>query len=242
VQPGQSRRRHQAREEAEKARASHGRWLIPAPDYGLRVIPALVTAGATRNPVDAIRYLSAGATGSTGLALARALAPTHDVLLLGSAEACLRADGSVPCEEFGSTRDLMARMERLLWSRPGGVLVHSAAVGDYEAEALATKIPSGQPELVIRLRPGPKIVDHVRTWDPAVFLVSFKAGSPEWSDDKLLEVATAQRARTRSDLVFANRLGDLDRSCAIVASSGVERFTSRDSALSRLVERIRLRA
>ena len=28
------------------------------------MIPALITAGATRNPVDAIRYLSAGATGS----------------------------------------------------------------------------------------------------------------------------------------------------------------------------------
>lgn len=206
------------------------------------MIPALITAGATRNPVDAIRYLSAGATGSTGLRLARALATTHDVHFLGSAEACLRAGGAVGTEEFGSTRDLMARMERHLRSRPGGVLVHSAAVGDYEAEALATKIPSGQPELVIRLRPGPKIIDHVRTWDPAVFLVSFKAGSPEWSDEKLLDVATAQLVRTRSDLVFANRLGDLDRSCAIVARGGFERFPSRDSALSRLVERIQLRA
>ncbi len=206
------------------------------------MIPALITAGATRNPVDAIRYLSAGATGSTGLALARALAPTHDVRLLGSAEACLRAGDRVTTEEFGSTRDLMARMERHLRSRQGGVLVHSAAVGDYEADALATKIPSGQPEIVIRLRPGPKIVDHVRSWDPGVFLVSFKAGSPEWSDEKLLEVATAQLARTRSDLVFANRLRDLDHSCVIVASSGVERFPSRDIALSRLVERIRLRA
>ena len=203
------------------------------------MFPALVTAGATRNPVDAIRYLSSGATGTTGLALATALAATHDVVLLGSEEACLRGrDSGLAMATFGSTRDLMAKVEHQLRSRPGGVFVHTAAVGDYEAEALATKIPSGQAELVLRLRPTPKIVDRVRDWDPTVFLVSFKAGSPDWDESRLLAVAGAQRGRSRSDLVFANRIGDLDQSCAIVGPTGVERFGDRQAALARLVERI----
>ncbi|MEN9786901.1 MAG: / pantothenate metabolism flavoprotein, partial [Pseudomonadota bacterium] len=55
--------------------------------------PLLLTAGATRNRVDAIRYLSAHATGQTGVALARRLSGHGlDVHLLGSVEACLRAE------------------------------------------------------------------------------------------------------------------------------------------------------
>lgn len=203
--------------------------------------PALVTAGATRNPIDAIRYLSAHATGTTGVHLAAALADGFDVHLLGSAEACLRARldaPAVPATEYLGTRDLMARMEAALRARPGGILVHSAAVGDYEAVPTTTKIPSGQAELVLRLTPGPKIIDHVRTWDPDVFLVSFKAGSPDWSEDRLEAVARAQLERTASDLVFANRIGALGTSCMLLDARGTTRFTTRSEALAALVERL----
>lgn len=193
--------------------------------------------------MDAIRYLSAHATGTTGVALARALAATHAVRLLGSAEACLRARldaPGVPFAEYTSTRDLMAKMEAELRARPGGVLIHSAAVGDYEAVPTTTKIPSNQPEMVLRFTPGPKIVDHVRGWDPDVFLVSFKAGSPEWDETKLEAVARAQLQRTTSDLVFANRIGALATSCLLVDRVGTARFPDRDAALAALVERIRV--
>jgi phosphopantothenoylcysteine decarboxylase/phosphopantothenate--cysteine ligase len=207
--------------------------------------PALVTAGATRNPVDAIRYISAHATGTTGVALSSRLAGKFDVRLLGSAEACLRARLDAPgvsTEEYLGTRDLMARMEAALRSHPGGVLVHSAAVGDYEMNAVPTKLPSGQPELVLRLTPGPKIVDHVREWDPDVFLVSFKAGSPDWDEAKLESVARAQLVRTRSDLVFANRIGALDTSCLLLEPTGTTRFATRADALDALTARLEARA
>ena len=202
---------------------------------------ALVTAGATRNPVDAIRYLSAGATGTTGIRLARGLVGAHPTGLLGSVEACLRAQAEAfpgTIEVFGSTRDLMAKMEQHLRAKPGGILVHSAAVGDYEAGAVATKIPSGQPELLLRLYPAPKIIDHVREWDADVYLCSFKAGSPEWSDDRLEAVARAQLERTTSQIVFANRLGALDTSCMLLDDAGTRRFTTRDAALSYLLARL----
>lgn len=207
--------------------------------------PALLTAGGTRNPIDAIRALSAGSSGTTGIHLARALAPHAAVRLLGSTEACLRAalaDPSVPTREFGSTRDLMAKVEEELRARPGGLFVHSAAVGDYEAADTRTKLPSGQAELVLRLTPTPKIVDRVRDWDPDVFLVSFKAGSPDWSDEQLDAVARAQLVRTRSDLVFANRLGALDTSCMLLDAAGTARFAARQDALAALVARLVARA
>ena len=203
--------------------------------------PALITGGATRNPVDAIRYLSAHATGTTAVAIAVALGGSHRVRLLGSAEANLRAslaDPSIATQEYTSTRDLMAKMEADLRANPGGVLIHSAAVGDYEANASPTKVPSGQPELLLRLTPTPKIIDRVREWSPDIFLVSFKAGNPEWDEERLEAVARAQLTRTTSDLVFANRLGALETSCLLVSASTTTRFENRAGALRQLVERV----
>jgi phosphopantothenoylcysteine synthetase/decarboxylase len=196
---------------------------------------ALVTAGATRNPVDPMRYLSARSTGATGIAIARALVRAFDVLLLGSAEACLRAP-DLRTEEFGSTRDLFARMERLV---PGASLVvHSAAVGDYEAAPRAEKIASGQPEVTIRLTPAPKILDRVRAWNADCTLVSFKAGSPELDPCALEAVARAQLVRTGSDLVFANSLGALETSCMLVDRREAVAFASRAEAVAALLARI----
>ena len=101
--------------------------------------PVLVTCGATRNPLDAIRFISAFSTGRTGGAIAQALADRgHPVHVLGSAEALLRlTDPALTREEYRSTRDLMARMEAWVRANPGGIVVHSAAVGDYEAARAA---------------------------------------------------------------------------------------------------------
>jgi phosphopantothenoylcysteine decarboxylase/phosphopantothenate--cysteine ligase len=205
--------------------------------------PVLLTAGATRNRVDAIRYLSAHATGTTGVDLATRLAAKRSVHLLGSGEACLRAEiaqlraGSrATWEEFQGTRDLMARMEGHLRARPDSILLHSAAVGDYEMIAPeASKIPSGRSRMVLELQPAPKIVDHVRDWAPECFLVSFKAAAPGTSLGELEAIARAQALRTGSDLVFANVLGAIQTDVLLVRAQGAERHTTRQGALEALL-------
>ena len=210
--------------------------------------PLLLTAGATRNRVDAIRYLSAFAGGQTALALVAALpdAPTH---VLGSAEAVLRMKlaeaerklsnrppKDISTEEFTGTRDLMGRMEQWIRTHPYGVVVHSAAVGDYEAEPNASKIPSGQAEITIRLRPGPKIVDHVREWAPECRLVSFKAGRPGLNPAELEQIARGQLMRTESDLVFANVLGEIETSVLLVERTRCRAFSRRAEAIAALAQ------
>lgn len=184
----------------------------------------LITGGATRNGIDAIRYMSAHATGNTAVDLTRLLvAPQRrerltrsnlvTVDFLGSAEACLRlrvaeleaGEDFAVAEEFFSTRDLLARMQRLV--PYADVVIHSAAVGDYEWDTTAAKIPSGQPEVTVKGRPAPKILDLVRGWNPECVLVSFKACSPETSQADLERIALAQLQRTRSDFVVGNVIG-----------------------------------
>lgn len=204
----------------------------------------LITCGATRNPVDAIRYLSARASGQTGIGLARALwsgrggAAGLRVHVLGSEEAALRAP-DLGVEVYGSTRDLLARMERWCSANPDGVVIHSAAVGDYErSEAVirdAGKIPSGQDEIVLRLTPTPKIVDRVKDWGPGIFLVSFKAARPGVTMDELESIARAQAVRTRSDVVFANALDHTGTDVLLVSTVATQRFGRREDAVTALL-------
>lgn len=197
----------------------------------------LITAGATRNPVDAIRVLTANASGRTGVAIARRLIDGGvRVHLLGSPLAALRARdvAGLTVEEYGSTLDLMARMERWVRAHPAGALVHSSAVGDYQlAGDLARKLPSQQSQVVLRLSPAPKIADRVRSWGLSGHYVTFKAASPEVSDSGLLTLARDQRTRTGCDQVFANVLGRLDHSVTLV-DERVRRFEERAAAIDAL--------
>lgn len=228
---------------------------LPSPSallLGVDVPDVLITAGATRNPIDVMRSITANSTGATGLWLASALAAQGEITVLGSTEALLRAAlerGGAPAppgrveRAFGSTRDLMAQMEAWVRAHPEGVVIHAAAVGDYEAAPRGEgpqKIPSGQASLQLPLQATPKIVDEVRRWAPGVRLVSFKAASPETSPDALVAIAEAQRLRTGSDAVFGNVLSRLGELAVLVGPRGARRFTDRGEALAalvRLVER-----
>ena len=67
----------------------------------------LITAGATRNPLDAVRLLTARSSGRTGVGIARdLLARGVKVHLLGSAEACLRAP-DIQSEEYGRSKSVV---------------------------------------------------------------------------------------------------------------------------------------
>lgn len=213
--------------------------------------PILLTAGATRNRVDAIRYLSAFASGGTALSLVDGLGdgPLH---LLGSAEALLRVrlavaerrlaglpEWSLELEEYGGTRDLEQRMRRWVQAHPHGIVVHSAAVGDYEAAPNASKIPSGQAEIFIRLTPAPKILDQLRGWAPDCRIVSFKAGAPGLSPSQLIDIARAQLRRTASDLVFANVIGELEQSVILVEDASEVAYAQRGAAVAALLARLR---
>jgi len=197
--------------------------------------PLLVTAGATRNPVDAMRYLSARSSGVTGTALARQAGGA--VFLLGSPEARLRAP-DLPGETFGSTRDLLERMHAWCSRNPTGVVIHAAAVGDYEVAGAGGKIPSGQASLTITLSPTPKILDRIRGWSPDLRIVSFKAAPPASDPAALHRIADAQRVRTDSSVVFANTIGRLQAGVVLVDAAGATHHAHREDGLRDLGRRV----
>lgn len=127
----------------------------------------LVTSGATREPLDDVRFLSNVSTGATGAALADALAARgHSVALLrGTGAAAARRARAAG--EFGSTADLLAQLRALVSAGKFDAVIQCAAVADYTpARVTRGKMSSYAPALTVRLVPTPKILPQIKSFAP----------------------------------------------------------------------------
>ena len=137
--------------------------------------------------------------------------------------------------EFSSTQDLHDKMKQWVLKNPQCIIVHSAAVGDYEAIPQSGKIPSGQKELHIKLRPTIKILDCIYHWSQEARTVSFKAAPPNTNPTELTSIARKQLTRTNSKMVFANILTQTGTDVQLVFAHTLKAFAHRKDALQALL-------
>jgi phosphopantothenate---cysteine ligase (CTP) len=118
----------------------------------------LITAGATREAIDPVRYLSNVSTGKTGAALATEFSRRGHVVTL------LRGEGSAaPIQSFGSALDLQKKLQVLLTAGNFDVVIMAAAVADYRPEAVASgKLSSDEETLTLNLVRNAKILPQLR--------------------------------------------------------------------------------
>lgn len=139
----------------------------------------LVTAGGTREPIDAVRAITNLSTGGTGTTLARMLgAAGYTVTLLLADGSTQDTTGIAHVRRFGSFTDLQAALQAELADPGYRAVIHAAAVSDYSvADADASrKQPSDAVEWTLRLIRNPKLVDGLRSQagNPALQVVAFK--------------------------------------------------------------------
>ncbi|WP_258084278.1 bifunctional phosphopantothenoylcysteine decarboxylase/phosphopantothenate--cysteine ligase CoaBC [Thermococcus thermotolerans] len=175
--------------------------LHPKTLKGKRV---LVTAGATREYIDPIRYITNASSGRMGVAIA------EEADFRGAEVTLIRTKGSVPSFvenqiEVETVEEMLGAVERELRAKKYDIVVLAAAVSDFRVkEKASVKIKSGK-TLTLELGPTPKIIDRVKELQPDVFLVGFKAETG-LSEEELIEAARKQIERAGSDLVVANTL------------------------------------
>jgi phosphopantothenoylcysteine synthetase/decarboxylase len=218
--------------------------LPQASDHKRR--PVLITGGAPRVAVDAIRYLTVHATGTTAVELQQQLvkAGLSCDLLLG-----VHAAPGVEALRYDSRDDLERGLQSWLALNPEGLVVMAAAINDYQVAALESvqgatttqhdpgaKIPSGADELVIRLRPASKIIDRLRSWGLRGPLVAFKYEAA----DTVVASAQSLRARSGASLVVANSLDGSVQ--ALVDAIRVQSMGNRAELIAALAERLVLLA
>ena len=161
----------------------------------------VVTAGATREPLDPVRYLTNHSTGKMGYAVARAcMLRGADVTLL-TAPTALRPVPFVKTVPFTTASDLFAAVKENI--EGAGARVMAAAVADYRPAAVAdNKIKKKDGDLSLPLARTDDILGWLGEHKPAgLFVCGFSMET-----ENLLENSAAKLKKKNLDLIVANNL------------------------------------
>ena len=161
----------------------------------------VVTAGATREPLDPVRYLTNHSTGKMGYAVARAcMLRGADVTLL-TAPTALRPVPFVKTVPFTTASDLFAAVKENI--EGADALVMAAAVADYRPAAVAdNKIKKKDGDLSLPLARTDDILGWLGEHKPAgLFVCGFSMET-----ESLLENSAAKLKKKNLDLIVANNL------------------------------------
>lgn len=171
----------------------------------------LITAGATREPIDAVRFISNVSTGTTGAALADAFtARDHAVLLLRGAASAI-PKSACETEVFSSAADLRERLRRRLAAERFDAVIMAAAVADYRpAEARADKMSSDPERLVLSLTRNEKILPQLKAFagshPPIVIGFKLTVGADK---AERMRAVLGQFASGKVDVVVHNDLQEI---------------------------------
>jgi phosphopantothenoylcysteine decarboxylase/phosphopantothenate--cysteine ligase len=146
----------------------------------------IVTAGPTYEPIDQVRRLTNHSTGQLGTGLVKRLADDgHKVTLLrGTLATHTEQPVGVELQLFTTSADLAEKLERLAGA---DAVFHAAAVSDFAAGQVFRRTDEGkleplnqgklgtrEGELLLELKPTPKIIASLRDWFAEAFLVGWK--------------------------------------------------------------------
>ena len=198
----------------------------------------IITAGGTSERIDNVRKITNSSSGKLGMTIANHLLEENNDLMIYyvcSKNSLRPTDKRVQVVEIDGTMDLKNSIESLLINEHIDYFIHSMAVSDYMTDYVTTiermkesikehddideafknieviggsKISSYEDNLVIVLKPTPKIISIIKNLSPSTYLVGFKLLDGV-SKEELIEVAKRLRIKNNCDLVVANDLSNI---------------------------------
>lgn len=164
----------------------------------------MITAGATREEIDPVRFISNHSSGRMGYALAGSAARRGARVILVSGPTCLAVPSGVEAVRVESARDM--RDAVLSRARDCSAIIKAAAVADYRpAERSTVKIKKGAPEKSIQLVKNPDILAELGALETRPFLVGFAAET-----GSLREFAARKLKEKNADMIVANDVSQPD--------------------------------
>lgn len=189
----------------------------------------IITSGGTSEVIDQVRAITNHATGTLGKIIAeQALARGHEVTLVTTKQAVKpTSHPHLTIVEITNVESLKETLEPLVKTHQ--VLIHSMAVSDYtpvymtgldevreteditrllEKKNTETKISSKDDYQVLFLKKTPKVISHVKQWNPGIQLIGFKL-LVDVPKEELFAVARDSIQRNKADYILANDLVDI---------------------------------
>ncbi len=198
----------------------------------------IITAGGTSERIDNVRKITNSSSGKLGMLIADCLLKERNDILIYyvcSKNSLRPSDDRVHVLEVEGTLDLKTTLEDLLLNNEINYFIHSMAVSDYMTDFVTNlsnikesitksnnideafenieaikgnKISSYEDNLVVVLKPTPKIISIIKNLSPSTYLVGFKLLDGV-SKLELINTAKKLRDKNRCDLVVANDLSSI---------------------------------
>lgn len=231
----------------------------------------IITSGGTSEKIDNVRKITNSSSGKLGMTIANYLLKEFNditIYYICSKNSLKPSDNRVKIIEIDGTMDLKNTVENLLLTEHIDYFIHSMAVSDYMTDYITTiekiknslkksdnldeafsnieiisgnKISSHENNLVVVLKPTPKIISIVKNLSPSTYLVGFKLLDGV-SKEELISVAKKLRDKNRCDLVVANDLSNIRNgehiAYIIDKNNNVEMSHGKDDIAKRLIRRI----
>jgi len=178
----------------------------------------LITAGGTREDIDAVRGITNYATGRLGSLIANKFAEDGINITYVCGEESAVPHVGAEIIRIRSAQGLLDIVEELLVTQKFDCVIHSMAVSDYTPQAVTTvdgkplgqdgKISSDISEIMVYLKQTPKIIGQIKALQPETVLIGFKLLMGV-SDNELLDAARRLMEKNSCDFVLANDLNDI---------------------------------
>ncbi|MEO9277115.1 MAG: bifunctional phosphopantothenoylcysteine decarboxylase/phosphopantothenate--cysteine ligase CoaBC [Nitrososphaera sp.] len=172
----------------------------------LRGKKILITAGPTVEYIDPVRVITNQSTGRTGVLLASEFvsAGSKVTLIYGpGTELPPKGAKIIRVETSNEMRDALKKEMKQKFD----IVILAAAVSDYTPEKPSKiKIKSYLPNLNLKLKRVPKMINEIKKIQKDVFLVGFKAET-NVSRQALIQSSRKKMIESRADMIVANDIG-----------------------------------
>jgi phosphopantothenate-cysteine ligase len=183
------------------------------------VYSILITAGGTREHVDDVRVMTNISTGKLGARIADSFLRNYcdfvNIFYICSSTSALpenhesweTTDECLKIIYANSAQEVFDVMQELVPKMDA--VIHSMAVSDFTFDrSIPIKLKSNDIDGFIesmreRIRFNPKIIKHVKEWNPETLLVGFKF-EVGLTEDELLNVAKEAMSKNNADFTLAN--------------------------------------
>lgn len=221
----------------------------------------LVTSGGTSEAIDSVRSITNHSSGRLGKIITETLLKAgHEVCLITTFQAVKPVNHpNLTIIEIKNTADLLHVMKDKVTDYQ--VLIHSMAVSDYTPVYMAgfdevkasqdltefldkknqeTKISSKDEVQVLFLKKNPKIISHVKEWNPSIHLIGFKL-LVDVSQEHLVRIARESLEKNQANLIVANDLTQISREqhkAYLVEKNSFQTATTKEEIADLLLEKI----
>ena len=231
----------------------------------------IITAGGTSEKIDNVRKITNSSSGKLGMKIANHLLEEADDIMIYyiCSKSSLRPqDNRVKIIEIEGTLELKNDIEKLLLSENIDYFIHSMAVSDYMTDYVTSldrikssiiqsksidevfsnieviggnKISSYEDNLVVVLKPTPKIISIIKDLSPTTYLVGFKLLDGV-SKEELISTARKLKDKNKCDLVVANDLSSIRNgehvAYIIDSDNNIEESHGKDDIAKKIIRRM----